>query len=396
MNSPIVRFSVQLDRRRPMSVLALAVMTVGAAACGRGAPPPMQMPPVPVETVTLAPKSVEQTSEYVATVKSLNSSTIQPQAEGFLTKILVKSGDRVKPGTPLFEIDATTQQAAVASLESMRAARVADATFARQQTERLKKLLDAGAVSQQEYDQAVAQQTAADAQLKAVEEQIRQQRAELAFHRVTAPTAGIVGDVPVRLGDRVTRQTVLTTVADNTGLELQINVPVQEAPKLKIGLPVRILDEAGGTLDTEKVSFISPTVNDDTQTVLVKTPIAGSGKILRTDQLVRVRVLWSVAPTITAPLTSLNRINGVYFAFVAEAGPSGGLVARQRQVTVGAVVGNDYIILNGLAAGDRLIVSGIQKIADQAPIQEAPAGPPQAGPPGAPGGGERGKGGSPR
>lgn len=347
------------------------------------------MPPVPVEIVTLAPKSVEQTGEYVATVKSLNSSTIQPQAEGFLTRILVKSGDRVKPGTPLFEIDATTQQAGVASLDSTRAARAADATFARQQTERLKKLLDAGAVSQQEYDQAVAQQTAAEAQLKAVEEQIRQLRAELAFHRVTAPTAGIVGDVPVRLGDRVTRQTVLTTVADNTGLELHINVPVQEAPKLKTGLSVRIIDEAGVVVDTEKVSFISPTVNDDTQTVLVKTPIAGSGKIFRTDQLVRVRMLWSVAPTITAPLTSLNRINGVYFAFVAEAGPGGGLVARQRQVTVGPVVGNDYVILNGLAAGERLIVSGIQKIGDGAPVQEAAAGAP-------PGGGERGKGGPPR
>ena len=347
------------------------------------------MPPVPVEIVTLAPKAVEQTGEYVATVKSLNSSTIQPQAEGFLTRILVKSGDRVKPGTPLFEIDATTQQAGVASLDSTRAARAADAAFARQQTERLKKLLDAGAVSQQEYDQALAQQTAAEAQLKAVEEQIRQLRAELAFHRVTAPTAGIVGDVPVRLGDRVTRQTVLTTVADHTGLELQINVPVQEAPKLKPGLSVRILDETGAVVDTEKVSFISPTVNDDTQTVLVKTPIDGSGKTFRTDQLVRVRVLWSVAPSITAPLTSLNRINGVYFAFVAEAGPGGGLVARQRQVTVGPVVGNDYVILSGLVAGERLIVSGIQKIGDGVPVQEAPAGAP-------PGGGERGKGGPPR
>jgi RND family efflux transporter MFP subunit len=389
MNSPILLLPGRPERRRWIVALALAVVAAGPAACGRAGGPPPQMPPVPVEIVTLAPKSVEQTGEYVATVKSLNSSTIQPQAEGFLTRILVKSGDRVKPGTPLFEIDATTQQAAVAGLESVRAARAADATYARQQTERLKKLLEAGAVSQQEYDQAVAQQTAAEAQLRAAEDLIRQQRAELAFHRVTAPTAGIVGDVPVRLGDRVTRQTVLTTVADNTGLELHVNVPVQEGPKLKTGLSVRILDESGVTVDTEKVNFISPTVNDDTQTVLVKTPITGSSKIFRTDQLVRVRVLWSVVPTITAPLTSLNRINGVYFAFVAEAGPTGGLVARQRQVAVGPVVGNDYVILSGLAAGDRLIVSGIQKIADQAPVQEAPAGAP-------PGGPERGKGGPPR
>jgi RND family efflux transporter MFP subunit len=388
MNIPKMLSCRRPDGRHRVVTLALCVAGAGLAACRQAGGPPPQMPPMLVEMVTLAAKPVEQTSEYVATVKSLNSSTIQPQAEGFLTRILVKSGDRVKPGTPLFEIDATTQQAAVATLESVRAARAADATFARQQTERLKKLLDAGAVSQQEYDQAVAQQAAADAQLRAVEEQIRQQRAELAFLRVTAQTSGVVGDIPARLGDRVTRQTVLTTVADSTGLELHVNVPVQEAPKLKAGLAVRILNDTGDTVDTEKVNFIAPSVNDDTQTVLVKAPISGSKQIFRTDQLVRVRVLWSVAPAITAPLTSLNRINGVYFAFVAEAGPNGGFVARQRQVTVGPVVGNDYIILNGLAAGDRLIVSGIQKIADQAPVQHAPAAPP--------GGPERGKGGAPK
>src|SRR5262245_6807852 len=127
---------------------ALLMYAFAPAACGRGQNgPPPQMPPMPVEIVTVAAKPVEQMSEFVATVKSLNTSNVQPQAEGFLTRILVKSGDRVKPGTPLFEIDATTQQAAVAALESQRAARAADATFARQQSERLKKLLDAGAVS---------------------------------------------------------------------------------------------------------------------------------------------------------------------------------------------------------------------------------------------------------
>ena len=382
MNSPMVFPYRRPDGRRWVSRFALVVLVAGPAACRQAGGPPPQMPPVPVEIATLALKPVEQTSEFVATVKSLNSSTIQPQAEGFLTRILVKSGDRVKPGTPMFEIDATTQQAAVASLESVRAARAADAAFAKQQTERLKKLLDAGAVSQQEYDQAIAQQTAAEAQLKAVEEQIRQQRAELAFHRVTAQTAGVVGDVPVRTGDRVTRQTVLTTVASNTGLELQVNVPVQEAPKLKPGLAVRILNEAGETVATEMVNFISPTVNDDTQTVLVKTPIAAAGQVFRTDQLVRVRVVWSVTPTLTVPLVSLNRISGVYFGFVAEPGPGGGLVAHQRQVTVGPVVGNDYIVLGGLKEGERLVVSGIQKIADNAPIQELPKGPPPGGAPG--------------
>ena len=359
------------------------------AACGQ-APAAQQggeRPPVPVEIVTLVAKPLEQTGEFVGTIKSRRSTTIQPQAEGFLTAILVKSGDRVRAGTPLFEIDATTQQAAVASLESVRAAREAEAVWARQQADRAKKLLSAGAGSQQEYDQAMAQQKAAEAQLRAVDEQIRQQRSELAFHRVTAPAEGAVGDIPVRVGDRVTRSTVLTTVDDNSGLEVYINVPVQEAPKLKVGLPVQLMNETGAVLLTERVSFVSPTVNDDTQTVLVKTPLEGRPGQFRGDQFVRTRIVWSVTPGLTAPIIALNRINGVYFAFVAQPGERGGLVARQRQVTVGSVLGNDYIVLGGLAVGDRLIVTGIQKIGDGVPVVAAP---PAGSAPGGPAGGRGG------
>jgi RND family efflux transporter MFP subunit len=366
-------------RGRWLSTIALAFAAVGVVSCSRPPGPPPQMPPVGVEMVTLELKPVEQSGEFVGTVKSRRSSTIQPQVEGFLTNIMVKSGDRVRPGAPLFEIDATMQQAAVAGLESMRAARESDATFARQQADRVKKLLDAGAASQQDLDQAISAQKTAEAQLKAVEEQIRQQKAELAFHRVTSPTDGVVGDVPVRKGDRVTRTTVLTTISDNTGMELYVNVPVQEAPKLKLGLPVRLTNEAGEVIATEKVSFIAPSVNDDTQTVLVKTPIDATKGSFRSDQFIRVRILWSVTPGLTAPIVSLNRINGVYFAFVAQPGPNGGLVAKQRQVTIGPVVGNDYVVLTGLSAGDRLIVSGIQKIADSAPVQAAPPSAPPAG-----------------
>ena len=370
-------------RARRWVPVSAACLASALAACSQApaAQPAGERPPVPVEIVTLAPKPLEQTGDFVGTIKSRRSTTIQSQAEGFLTAILVKSGDRVRAGTPLFEIDATTQQAAVASLESVRTAREAEAVWARQQADRAKKLLSAGAWSQQEYDQAMAQQKAAEAQLKAVEEQIRQQRAELAFHRVTAPAEGVVGDIPVRAGDRVTRSTVLTTVDDNTGLEVYVNVPVQEAPKLKLGLAVRLMSETGEVLLTERVSFIAPSVNDDTQTVLVKTPLEGRAGQFRGDQFIRARIVWSVAPGLTVPIVAINRINGVYFAFVAQPGERGGLVARQRQVTVGPVLGNDYVVLGGLSAGDRLIVSGVQKIGDGVPVVAAPpAGAARGGP----------------
>lgn len=385
--------SVHAARGRLLSrpvYLVGPLLALFAAACGGsapqgaptgggpGGPPGGGMPPMPVEIVTLQAKPVEQVGDFVATVKSRRSTTIQPQAEGFLTKIVAKPGARVAPGALLFEIDATMQQAGVASLEQLRAAREADATFARQWAQRAKTLLSVGAVSQQELDQAVAQQKAAEAQLQAVNEQIRQQKAELAYYRVTAPTAGIVSDIPVRVGDRVTRSTVLTTIEDNTGLEVYIQVPVQHAAKLKVGLPVRVLSETGQTVATSRVNFVASSVDDSTQTVLVKAPLEARGGSLRTDQFVRAQVVFSTEPALTIPVVSVTRISGQHFAFVAEQAP-GGLVARQRPVTLGDVVGDAYLVVDGLKAGDQLIVAGFQKIGDGAPVQPMPAGPPPEG-----------------
>lgn len=338
---------------------------------------------VPVEILTLSQKSVEQAGEFVGTVRSLKSMTVQSQVEGFITAINVKSGDRVTPGTVLFDIDASSQQAVVANLESVRAARQADLAYARQQVERARKLLAAGAMSQQELDQAISLQTSLEATLKAIEEQIKQQRNELGYSHVTAATSGVVGDVPVRMGDRITRQTQLTTIEDNTSLELYLNVPVQDAPRVKLGQVVHLLDETGAVIADQKVTFISPSVDDATQTVLVKTPINPRGDSFRSRQFVRARLVWSVTSAITVPLVAVTRISGQFFVFAADPGPNGGLVAHQKPVSVGELVGNDYVVLGGLKAGDRVIVAGIQKIGEGAPVQEAPKR--GGGPPGSPG-----------
>jgi RND family efflux transporter MFP subunit len=317
------------------------------------------MPPMPVEAVTLAEKPVERTDEYVATVKSRRSTTIQPQVEGFITRILVQSGQRVRAGAVLMQIDAGRQQAAVASLESVRAAREADLQYARQQAERLQKLYEAGAVSQQEFEQATTAVHTSEAQLRAVEAQIREQRVELGYHSVTAPTAGIVGDIPVRVGDRVTRSTVLTTIDESAGLELYINVPVQQASALRPGLLVRLLDDRGQEFGTTKINFVSPSVDPSTQSVLVKAPLE-SGLPVRTDQFVRARIVWSADPGLTVPLVSVLRINGQYFVYVIE-NNDGQSIARQRPVQL------------GLKPGEQLVVTGIQKIGDGAPVQVVPA-----------------------
>lgn len=345
-----------------------------AVACGGGAPSgqPAARPAMPVEAITLAPTPVERTSEFVGTIRSRRSTTIQPQAEGFLVRILVRSGDRVQAGTPLFEIDAPAERAGLAALESTRAAREADAEYARQQAARAKAMLDVGAMSQQEYEQAATAERTAAAQLRAAEEQIRQQQAQLDYFRVVAPAAGVIGDIPVRVGDRVTRSTALTTIDDNTTLELYVNVPVAVASGLRPGLPVRILSPTGEVLATEPVNFISATVDDGTQTVLVKTPIRTPG-IFRSEQTVRASVVFAEEPGLVVPVTAATRINGRYFVFVAENGEGGMTVARQKAIDVDRVVGNGYIVTSGVSAGDRLIVGGIQKIGEGSPVAIVPA-----------------------
>ncbi len=241
----------------------------------------------------------------------------------------MRSGDRVRPGAVLMEIDAGRQEAAVGDLEAQRAARESDLVYWKQQTERLRTLLEAGAVSQQEYDQALATLRSGEAQLAAIDQQIREQRVELGYHRVVAPAAGVVGDIPVRVGDRVTQATVLTTVDDNQGLEVYLQVPVPQAPSLTVGLPVRHRSTIAVRRSlTTKVTFVAPSVDPQTQTVLAKAALDQPGTF-RTDQFVRARIVWRSAPGLTIPLVAVTRVNGRFFAFVAESGEGGATVARQ-------------------------------------------------------------------
>ncbi len=363
---------------KPFAFYSLvALVSIGAACGGNGGQaagpggPGGAPPPMPVEIVTLTAKPVEQTSEFVASLKSRRSATINPEVEGSLIRVAVRSGQAVERGALLFEIDSAPQQAALASLESQRPLRESEIEFARQQVQRNKTLLSVGAISQREVEQFETQLRSAEAQLKTLEEQIRQSRSQLNYYRVTAPISGTVGDVPVNVGDRVTRSTELTTVNENDVLEVYINVPVQQAPQLRVGLPVRLVDDSGRVLATNRISFVSPTVDTSTQSVLAKAPLTEGQTQFRADQFVRALLVWTEAPGLTVPVTAVTRINAQFFAFVAEKAAEG-LVARQKPVQLGDIIGNNYVVQGGLQPGEQLIVSGLQKIRDGAPVMAAP------------------------
>ena len=191
---------------------------------------------------------------------------------------------------------------------------------------------------------------------------------QLQNSRVTAPAPGVVGDLTVREGDRVTTSTMITTIDDKSGFEAYIQVPVDRAPDARLGLPVQILDGEGNILATNTITFVAPRVDPATQTVLAKALLKELPPAVRVQQFVRTRVIWRTTPGLTIPIVSALRINGQYFVYLAEQSGQG-LVARQHPVQVGDVHGNDYVVKGGLKAGDRLIVAGIQKIADGAPVK---------------------------
>jgi RND family efflux transporter MFP subunit len=348
----------------------LLVLAAGLAACGGNAAqgPQGGPPPAGVKIVTLAAKPLEQSSEFIATVRSLRSTTVQPEVDGLVTQIFVKSGDRVRVGAPLVQINADKQQAAVRSTEASRAGIEADVVYWRQQVKRLEALVSAGAISRQEFDQAQNSLRTAEARLATLDAQVREGRVELQFYRVTAPQSGIVGDIPVRKGDRVTTSTVITTIDENAALEAYIQVPLDRSPDLRMGLPVQLLDADGKVVATNPITFIAPRVDDATQTVLVKSVLRTAPPSVRVQQFVRTRIIWRSAPGLTIPVTAVMRVSGQYFCFVVEEGPNG-LVARQRPVQIGELSGNDYIVISGLKPGDRVVTSGIQKIGDGAPIR---------------------------
>jgi RND family efflux transporter MFP subunit len=322
-----------------------------------------------VKTITIAPQPIPQTSEFVATIKSLRSTNIQPQVEGFVRQIMVKAGDRVRTGQPLVQIDPEKQQATVAATESQRASREADLEFARQQLARNQKLFDAGAVSQAELEQAQTNVKTAEAQLAAVNSQIRENQVQLAYYRVTAPTDGVVGDIPVREGDRVTPSTLITTIDAPEGLEAYVNVPLERATDLHLGLPVELLDSTGKVVATNPITFIAPRADDATQSILVKATLRTRPPGVRVQQYMRARIVWTNAPAIAVPVVAVNRISGQYFVFVAEPGQGGALVARQKPVTVGDLVGDNYVVRSGVKEGEKVIVSNIQKLQDGVPVK---------------------------
>ncbi len=350
-----------------MAALGLSMMMIAGCARKDAPPPPaMQAVPVQVSTVSLNPVAISDT--YVSTIKSRRSSTMQPQVDGNLTKIYVHSGDVVKAGQVLMQIDPLKQVATLQSQQGTQAQKLAVYQYNQGELERQKKLYEAGIISKQAYDQEIQAFQNAKADYESSVGLTATQKEQLAYYQIRAPFSGVVGDIPVHVGDYVSPTTILTTVDENADLEAYIYIPTERAAQVRMGLPVDLLDTDGTVLAKSTISFLSPEVDNGLQSILAKAEIPHSQQRLRNQQLVNARITWSTAPAPTVPVLAVVRVGGQPFVYVAA--PRGdGFAAHQVAVTLGNTVGNTYPVLSGLKPGDKVILSGLQFLQDGAPVK---------------------------
>jgi RND family efflux transporter MFP subunit len=235
------------------------------------------------------------------------------------------------------------------------------------ENERQRKLFEAGITSRDVYEQAQQAYGNAKADYESAVEARKTQEEQLAYYTIRAPFDGVVGDIPVHVGDYVAPATMLTTVDENKDLEAYIYVPTERNAQVRQGLEVDLMDNSGKLLEKTRIDFLSPQVDSTLQGILVKAPVHATPEILRNAQMVKARVIWSTSPMAVIPVLAVTRQGGQSFVFVARQA-NGQFVAQQTAVTLGDTVGNTYSVSSGLNAGDKVIVSSTQFLVNGMPV----------------------------
>jgi RND family efflux transporter MFP subunit len=348
-------------------------LTVLVAGCSKPAADPAasaRVQAMPVQTITVQAAPVPQSDEYVATIKSRRSATLTPQVDGNLTKILARSGDRVKAGQVLMLIDPIKQQATFDAQVATENQKLAVYQYNQVEVERQRKLFNAGVTSRDALDQAEQAYRNSKADYESSIASRQTQASQLGYYQIRAPFDGVVGDIPVHVGDYVSSTIPLTTVDENGEFEAYIYIPSERAAQVRHGLPVDILDNSGKLIERAHIDFVSPQVDNGLQGILAKAMLRSGAGTVRNAQLVKASVIWSTAATPTVPVLAISRLGGQAFVYIVQH-EQGKAVARQRPVQLGDTVGNDYAVVSGLHNGDQVIVSGTQLLVDGAPVQPA-------------------------
>lgn len=364
---------------RYVITIAALILTIGILAGVKGAqiktligfgeqmqalgPPPEAVNAVPAE-----PQKWERTLDAVATVVSSKGVTLSNDAPGMVTKIHFDSGQRVKAGQPLVELDASVERAQLDSLQ-------ARLKLANQSLERVQTLLRQGAITEAELDEQQSTQRSLLADVRAVQAQIERKT-------VRAPFAGKLGIRAINLGQYLAPGTTITMLESADGVFVDFTLPQRDLADVALGRTVRVRGSATGKVLAEgTVAAIDSSVDPVTRAVRVRASVTDGEEVLQTGMFVNAQlVLPETRGVVAVPLTAVIRAPYGDSVFIVEPKPGepastgpegsapGALVARQQFVRLGSTRGDFVAVEAGVEAGQKVVSAGAFKLRNMAPV----------------------------
>lgn len=377
------------------SLLVVAALAAVLSGCGQSTqastPPPSAEPEVAV--VTIAPEQLTLTTVLSGRTSAFLMAEVRPQVSGIVQKRLFKEGSEVKAGEVLYQIDPSTYQAAYNSAKAALSKAEANARPARLKGERFSALAQSNAVSVQDNDDAQAAHRQAEAEVGAARAALEAARISLSYTRVSAPIAGRIGKSAVTPGALVTASqgTPLATIQQTNPIYVDVTQSSSEVMRLKRdlasgrlkksadgGAKVKLLMEDGTPYPVEgTLQFSDITVDQSTGVITLRAVFPNPAHDLLPGLYVRAVLEEGVEEqAILAPQTAVSR-NSKGEPLVMVVKQDG--VVEPRVIEVGRAVGDKWLVTSGLAAGERIIVEGLQKARPGAKVKVVEAaGPAQA------------------
>ena len=400
---PTARAAARAQDRRWLLPATLAGAAFLLVACGdnkgdAGKGAPAAPPPAEVGVVTVAPRPVGLVTELPGRLEASRVAQVRARVPGIVQKRLFTEGSDVRAGQPLFQIDPSSLQASVASAEATLARAQANVVQATAQAERYKPLLEANAVSKQEYVNAVAAQKTAEADAAAARAALRTGQINLGYATVTAPIAGRIGRALVTEGALVGQgeATPLALVQQINPMYVNFTQSTTDVLQLRRAIAsgkfkrsggdaasVRIVLEDGSAYPQPgRLLFSDLSVDPTSGQITLRAEVPNPTGLLLPGMYVRVRLEQAETPTgIVVPQQAVTR--GTSGDTVMVVGADGKVAPRPVKVG-SAAEGGQWVILEGLKPGEMVMVDGFQKLRGNAPVKPVPWQPPGSAPAGAP------------
>ena len=371
----------------------LACLLVALAACSpraETAPGGAAPPPPEVGVVTATPRTVGLTTELPGRLEASRVAQVRARAAGILQKRLFREGSDVKAGQPLFLIDAAPYRASLASAQAALARAQANLAQATAQAERYKPLLEANAVSKQDYVNAVAAQKQAEADVAAGKAAVQTAQINLGYASVQSPISGRIGRALVTEGALVGQgeATQLAVVQQIDPVYVNFTQSASEVLRLRRAFEAGRLERASGTnaarvhvvLDDGsdygrpgRLLFSDLTVDASSGQITLRAEVPNPDGLLLPGMYVRVRLEQAQASqAILLPQQAVQRSASGDTVMVVGADGK----VSQRSVKIGSSQGNDWVVLDGLKPGEQVMVDGFQKLRGNAPVKAVAWQPP--------------------